>query len=216
MNQVTFLKPLFPATVRSHFTAPTTGNWVSGYTSRTSHVCTWQKAEADNISFLAARSRTVGRGHHENAMGPGVPNSQYYLWRFTISSSVKKLEITAVGIRRSDHATPIYPPKLALTSPTRGGRSVGIVRSRTKATDLLLQWNLYKAEPHGTVNIFHIGQISALYKINNTDPSGRNYRICSHWANFRLIQVPPYTSFTVLLLLLLLLYLLQYETASVV
>jgi hypothetical protein len=58
---------------------------------------------------------------------------------------------------------------------------------------------LYKAEPYGTENIFHIGQISALYKIiNNTDySSGRDYRICSHWANFRLIQVPPYTSFTV-------------------
>jgi hypothetical protein len=61
----------------------------------------------------------------------------------------------------------------------------------------LVQWNLYKAEPHGTENIFHIGKISALYKINNTDSSGRDYRICSHWANFRLIQVPPYTSFTV-------------------
>jgi hypothetical protein len=31
-----------------------------------------------------------------------------------------------------------YPQKLALTSPTSGGRSVGIVRSRTKATELLL------------------------------------------------------------------------------
>jgi hypothetical protein len=31
--------------------------------------------------------------------------------------------------------TPLYPQKLALTSPTGGGRSVGIVRSRTKATE---------------------------------------------------------------------------------
>jgi hypothetical protein len=62
---------------------------------------------------------------------------------------------------------------------------------------MLVQWNLYKAETHGTENIFHIGQISVLYKLNNTDSSGRNYRICSHWANFHLIQVPPYTSFTV-------------------
>jgi hypothetical protein len=47
----------------------------------------------------------------------------------------------------------------------------------------VIQWNLYsyKAEPHGTENIFHTGQISALYKINNTDSSGRDYRICSHW-----------------------------------
>ena len=41
--------------------------------------------------------------------------------------------ITAVGIRCADHVTPLYPQKLALTSPTGGGRSVGIVRSRTKA-----------------------------------------------------------------------------------
>jgi len=29
----------------------------------------------------------------------------------------------------------LYPQKLALTSPTGGGRSVGIVRVRTKATE---------------------------------------------------------------------------------
>ena len=43
--------------------------------------------------------------------------------------------LTAVGIRCADHVTPLYPQKLALTSPTGGGRSVGIVRSRTKATE---------------------------------------------------------------------------------
>ena len=44
----------------------------------------------------------------------------------------------AVGIRCADHVTPLYPQKLALTSPTGGGRSVGIVRSRTKATEFSL------------------------------------------------------------------------------
>jgi len=39
-----------------------------------------------------------------------------------------------VGTRCADHVTPLYPQKLALTSPTGGGRSVGIVRVRTKAT----------------------------------------------------------------------------------
>ena len=38
-------------------------------------------------------------------------------------------------IRCADHLTPLYTQKLALTSPTGGGRSVGIVRSRTKATE---------------------------------------------------------------------------------
>jgi hypothetical protein len=32
----------------------------------------------------------------------------------------------------------LYPQKLALTSPISGGRSVGIVRLRTKPTELLL------------------------------------------------------------------------------
>jgi hypothetical protein len=46
----------------------------------------------------------------------------------------RKQRLTAVGIRCTDHVTPLYPQKLALTSPTGGGRCVGIVRSRTKAT----------------------------------------------------------------------------------
>jgi hypothetical protein len=43
----------------------------------------------------------------------------------------------AIGIRCPDHATPLYPQKLAPTSPTSGGCLVGIPHSRTKATELL-------------------------------------------------------------------------------
>jgi hypothetical protein len=43
----------------------------------------------------------------------------------------------AVGIRRADYATPVYQENLALTSSTSGGRSVGILRSRTKATEFV-------------------------------------------------------------------------------
>ena len=43
-----------------------------------------------------------------------------------------------MGTRCADHVTPLYPQKLALTSPTGGVRSVGIVRVRTKATELVL------------------------------------------------------------------------------
>ena len=50
----------------------------------------------------------------------------------------RKQRLTAVVTRYADHVTPLYPRKLALTSPTGGGRSVGIVRVRTKATELLL------------------------------------------------------------------------------
>ena len=47
-----------------------------------------------------------------------------------------------MGNRCADHVTPLYPQKLALTSPTGGGRSVGIVRSRIKATEFFLVWGL--------------------------------------------------------------------------
>ena len=43
-----------------------------------------------------------------------------------------------MGTRCADHVTPLYQQKLALTSPTGGGRSVGIVRVRTKATEFVV------------------------------------------------------------------------------
>jgi hypothetical protein len=42
-----------------------------------------------------------------------------------------------VEIRRADYATPRCPQKLALTLPTSYVRSVGIVRSRTQATEFV-------------------------------------------------------------------------------
>jgi hypothetical protein len=50
--------------------------------------------------------------------------------------------IPAVGIRRADYATPLYPQKLALTSPTSVGRSVGIVRSQTQATEFVCLFSI--------------------------------------------------------------------------
>jgi hypothetical protein len=49
-------------------------------------------------------------------------------------SSSPETEITAVGIRHADHVAPSIR-KLAITSPTSGGRSVGIVRSRTQTME---------------------------------------------------------------------------------
>jgi len=50
--------------------------------------------------------------------------------------------LTAVGTRCANHVTPLYPQKLAPTSPTGGGSSVGMVRSRTKATEFSLVYAL--------------------------------------------------------------------------
>jgi hypothetical protein len=51
-------------------------------------------------------------------------------------SSESGLESREYG--RAEYATLVYRQKLALTLPTSGSLSVGIVRSLTKATELLL------------------------------------------------------------------------------
>ena len=60
------------------------------------------------------------------------------IWKDVILYVIPFTIKTAVGNRCADHVTALYPRKLALTSPTGGGRSVGIVRSRTKATEFSL------------------------------------------------------------------------------
>jgi hypothetical protein len=50
----------------------------------------------------------------------------------------RKMRLQPYRIRRDDYEKALYPQKLALISPKSGGRSVSIVRSRTKATNLLL------------------------------------------------------------------------------
>jgi hypothetical protein len=43
-----------------------------------------------------------------------------------------------VGIRCADHTTPLYLQKSTLTSPTSGGRSVGVGYSRTQAKEFFV------------------------------------------------------------------------------
>jgi hypothetical protein len=54
------------------------------------------------------------------------------------SSSGLEIENTAVGIRHADRMVPSIRIKLALTSSTRGGCSVGIVLLRTQATEIFI------------------------------------------------------------------------------
>jgi hypothetical protein len=60
-----------------------------------------------------------------------------YFVRLSSEVRSRKPRLLPQGIRRTDHATPLYQQELALTSPTSGSRSVGIVRSGTKATKLV-------------------------------------------------------------------------------
>jgi hypothetical protein len=52
-----------------------------------------------------------------------------------VAAPVYKTEINGRGNSSRWPRNTLYPQKLALTSPTSGGRSVGIVRLQTKATD---------------------------------------------------------------------------------
>jgi hypothetical protein len=47
----------------------------------------------------------------------------------------------AVGIRHADHVAPSIRKKLAITSPTSGSRSVGIVHSRTQTMEFFLSFS---------------------------------------------------------------------------
>ena len=58
--------------------------------------------------------------------------------------------------------TQLYPQKFELTSPTGGGRSVGIVRSRTKATE----FSLVLVDIQGQVEISDEGGDITLLSIN--------------------------------------------------
>ena len=73
-------------------------------------------------------------------------------------SRSRKQRLTTVGIRCADHVTPLYPQKLALTSPTGGGRSVGIVRVRTKATEFSLVAKKSKLLPVGKDCMYNEGK----------------------------------------------------------
>jgi hypothetical protein len=56
---------------------------------------------------------------------------------FPLQPGLEKREYGRRDPSHSPHDT-LYPQKLALTSPTSGSRSAGIVRSWTKATELFI------------------------------------------------------------------------------
>jgi hypothetical protein len=89
--------------------------------------------------------------------GPGsIPGATRFFWEavglergpLSLVSTIEELlgrKSSGSGLenREYDRRDPsrrargtLYPQKLALTSPTRGGHSVGIVRSRTQATEV--------------------------------------------------------------------------------
>jgi hypothetical protein len=76
------------------------------------------------------------------------------LFERKVAAPIQKTEITAVGDPlRWPHDT-FYPQNLALTWPTSGGRSVGIVRSRTRATEFVSLFSIKMADISNIWRIF--------------------------------------------------------------
>jgi hypothetical protein len=66
-----------------------------------------------------------------------------------VAAPVSKTENTAVEILHADHVAFSMRKKLKITSPTSGGRSVGIVRSRTQTTEFIQSRTLDKSLADG-------------------------------------------------------------------
>jgi hypothetical protein len=69
-----------------------------------------------------------------------------------LAASICKGEITAGEIRCADHATPLCT-KVGTNFADKRGREVGIVRSRTKATKLLLLVLFIRSSTSSTIHV---------------------------------------------------------------
>jgi hypothetical protein len=100
----------------------------------------------------------------------------------------------AAEIRCADHATPSTLKRLALTSPTSGGRSFGIVRLRTTATEfsfslvMLIRAITFCFSSLGSLLLLYISLVRTKLKhisvvrssLSHTD---YNNRICRFWGS---------------------------------
>jgi hypothetical protein len=103
-----------------------------------------------------------------------------------VAAPVYKTDNTAVGIRHADHVASYFRKKLAITSPTSGGRSVGIVRSWTQTMEFsfrdsinpifLLESSyrfcaarLSSESPHSSFHLYNLLEPHSIpYKTNQT------------------------------------------------
>jgi hypothetical protein len=80
------------------------------------------------FEMLVICTTTISDTNRCKAIGIVVPFSRYYDNFFCY--------YCCIGLENRDYG--LYPQKLVLTSPTSGGRLVGIVCSQTKATELVI------------------------------------------------------------------------------
>jgi hypothetical protein len=85
-------------------------------------------------SWLQIRGPGFDSQHYQKKK-VGLERGPFSLVSTTEELLDRKVAAPAIGIRHADHATPSIRKKLAITSPTSCGHSVGIVRSRTQTME---------------------------------------------------------------------------------
>jgi hypothetical protein len=104
--------------------------WSNGQSS-------WVQIHRSRVRFSALPDFLIS-----SVSGTGSPQPREdnwgAIWMENYWLRSRKLKLTSVVIRYADHATSSIRKKLTVTSPTSGGRSVGIVLFRTKPRTLFL------------------------------------------------------------------------------
>jgi hypothetical protein len=95
----------------------------------------WLQIQRSRVRFPALPDFLICSGSGTGPLSL-VRITEELLERKSSDSGPRKSRLTAAEIRCADHATPSILKKLALTSPTSGGHSVGIVRFRIEATEM--------------------------------------------------------------------------------
>jgi hypothetical protein len=114
------------------------GIHLSGMKRRISPVPCVRLVSAEVIFELLSKLRSSASKFLKACLGSIKRLRKYWNGKFCRKSSLVGLENREYGRRDplpSVATRHLYPQKFALTSPTSGGRSVGIVRSRTHSTE---------------------------------------------------------------------------------
>jgi hypothetical protein len=91
------------------------------------------KWHQSDVQIVFEMFPNVLKNAKENTFPSGC-NANSFATLIVLSAGLESREYGRTEPSRWPRGTP-YPQKLALTSTTSGGRSVGIVRSRTQATE---------------------------------------------------------------------------------
>jgi hypothetical protein len=110
------------------------------------------------ITILGPALRSSGQSSWLEIQRSGFDSRLYHIfWEVVgLERSSSSLESREYG-RRDPRRWPLgtlYPQKLTLTSLTNGGRSVGIVRSRTEATEFSFSFITFVDAIHRPVFLF--------------------------------------------------------------